>query len=220
MQSNTSAPASYYPYTSGWPTYSSYASYTTPCYYNYNNYSSSSWYNAYNANHISNALSLPYKNYNWPTSYTSYSPYFPAPAPQSYWPQASTNPWTSNPWASNPWATNPWSAGSSLIQQAAAVLAENAARAAQPSATLYFPGMNTSEIMAQNAIVAAQMGWQGTPKQLAPYKPSDTQQVWCKELDGSWTLRELTDFVSGDITAGRWETHPTSGYRYFIRTPA
>ena len=76
MQSNTSAPASYYPYTSGWPTYSSYASYTTPSYYNYNNNSSSSWYNAYNANHISNALSLSYKNYNRPTSYTSYSPLF------------------------------------------------------------------------------------------------------------------------------------------------
>lgn len=58
------------------------------------------------------------------------------------------------------------------------------------------------------------------PNQLVPYKPGDSPQFWCKELDGSWTLREIMDFAKGDLSSGRWEMHPTSGYRYFVKTPA
>ncbi len=72
-------------------------------------------------------------------------------------------------------------------------------------------------MQAQNAIIAAQFGQQSFPNQLVPYKPGKTPQFWCKELDGSWTLRELSEFTAGDLSAGRWEVHPTSGYRYFVK---
>jgi len=55
------------------------------------------------------------------------------------------------------------------------------------------------------------------PTQLAPYKPANGQQFWCKELDGSWTLQSYTDILNGAVNPGRWEKHATSGYYYWVR---
>jgi hypothetical protein len=89
-----------------------------------------------------------------------------------------------------------------------------------PSAPMYFVGSNPAEIAAQNAALAAMLN---VPvpggNQLIPFKPSTNPQFWCKELDGSWTLREQNDILTGDIGAGLWEKHPTSGYHYFVRAP-
>ena len=138
---------------------------------------------------------------------------------------AAANPWLAQsampfgfPTASA--TANPWLAQSATTQAAAAVAA-NAALAQAPTAPYYFVGSSAAEIQAQNAIIAAQFGQAAAPpNQLVPYKPGNTPQFWCKELDGSWTLRELTDFATGDLGAGRWEVHPTSGYRYFVKHPA
>ena len=55
------------------------------------------------------------------------------------------------------------------------------------------------------------------PRQLAPYKPAAGQQFWCKELDGSWTLRTHSDIVMGELSPGHWEMAKT-GYHYWVRS--
>ncbi|KIW29413.1 uncharacterized protein PV07_05229 [Cladophialophora immunda] len=129
----------------------------------------------------------------------NYSPYYTAPSPLQF-------PMTS------PWSQPPGPA------QAAAAVAANAALAAMPNAPAYFVGATAAEIQAQNAILLANLqAAQQQPSQLAPYKPGASPQFWCKELDGSWTLREYNDALKGDFPAGHWEKHATSGYFYYVR---
>lgn len=114
----------------------------------------------------------------------------------------------------------PWCA-STATTQAAAALAANAALANMPNAPAYFVGATAAEVQAQNQILAMNMAAVGQPpSQLAPYKPSAGQQFWCKELDGSWTLREHNDVVMGELGQGHWERHPTSGYYFYVKYPA
>lgn len=220
LQGNTTSPAGYYlngayygstapSAPAGWP-YTSYSSCYSP-------YTSASPLTYYNYSQIS-----PYSAYNYPYKY---SPYYTAPSPFGF-PAASpwaTSPWAAaaSPWATSPWGASPWGGGAA---QAAAAVAANTAIAQLPSSPYYFVGSSAAEIQAQNAIIAAQFmaagQLKGPPNQLVPYKPGNSPQFWCKELDGSWTLRELSDFTSGDLTAGRWEVHPTSGYHYFVKAVA
>lgn len=108
-----------------------------------------------------------------------------------------------------------------MTAQAATAAATNATLAAQPQSPNYFVG-NPSDYATQQAMLAAYYGQVGVPKplptQLAPYKPADGQQFWCKELDGSWTLRTHTDIVMGEVSPGHWERHATSGYFYWVRS--
>lgn len=110
-----------------------------------------------------------------------------------------------------------------MTAQAAQAAATNAALAAMPQGPQYFVG-NPMDYATQQAIIAAQFAQMGMPKppptQLAPYKPADGQQFWCKELDGSWTLRTHTDIVMGEVSPGHWERHATSGYFYWVRALA
>jgi hypothetical protein len=95
-----------------------------------------------------------------------------------------------------------------------------------PNAPFMFVGKTQAEIEMQNAILAAAYGQAGMmqqpgmPTQLAPYKPAATQQFWCKELDGSWTLREHQEVMRGELNPGHWEKHATSGYFYWVRHTA
>ena len=108
------------------------------------------------------------------------------------------------------------------VAQAAAAIAANAALAAMPSAPSYFVGTTAAEIQAQNAILLANMqaAQQPPPSQLVPFKPGSSPQFWCKELDGSWTLREYNDALKADFPTGHWEKHATSGYHYYVRHAA
>lgn len=129
-----------------------------------------------------------------------YSPY--CTAPQAY-PYASAAPWAQGPGPA----------------QAAAAVAANLALAQMPNAPAYFVGATAADIQAQNAIMYANFAasQQQQPSQLAPYKPGASPQFWCKELDGSWTLREYNDAMKGDFPPGHWERHATSGYYYYVR---
>ena len=114
-----------------------------------------------------------------------------------------------------------------LVSQAAAAAATNAALAAMPQAPSYFVGQTPAEVAMQQTYFAqtypgmsmAQMAqWpKPPPTQLAPYKPADGQQFWCKEMDGSWTLRTHSDIINGEVNPGHWERHQTSGYFYWVR---
>lgn len=106
----------------------------------------------------------------------------------------------------------------SASAQAAAAVAANAALQQMPNAPAFFVGTTTAEMQAQNAILAAHLAaTQSQPTMLAPYKPGSSPQFWCKELDGSWTLREYADTLKGDFPPGHWERHGTSGYYYYVR---
>lgn len=151
----------------------------------------------------------PYTCFTLPTPSTStnplnpsyqygYSPYYPVPQPITV-PQN-------------------WYQAPAAASQAAAAVAANAALAQMPNAPAYFVGATAAEIQAQNAIYVANMqASQSQPTQLAPFKPGTSPQFWCKELDGSWTLREYNDTLKPDWPAGHWEKHATSGYYYYVR---
>ena len=166
----------------------------------------------------------------WPYISSSSFPYYYCPSssyPSNYSYSYSFQyryPYTYSPWsyaATYPTWPSAWNAPSTLTGATAAAyfIAQNTALAQAPTAPMYFVGSTPAEIAAQNAQVAAMLGV-GIPanNQLIPYKPSTNPQFWCKELDGSWTLREQNEFVTGDIGTGRWERHPTSGYHYYVRT--
>lgn len=116
-----------------------------------------------------------------------------------------------------------------LVAQAAHAAATNAALAATPQAPSYFVGQTPAELAVQQTYfaqmypgmtVTQQLAqWpKPPPTQLAPYKPADGQQFWCKETDGSWTLRTHSDIINGEVSPGHWERHQTSGYFYWVRT--
>lgn len=91
-----------------------------------------------------------------------------------------------------------------------------------------YVGKTQTEIDTQNAIFAANYpnmapvatSQPGMPGQIVPYKPAATQQFWCKELDGTWTLREQGEMMRGELNPGHWEKHATSGYYYWVKHTA
>ena len=52
------------------------------------------------------------------------------------------------------------------------------------------------------------------PRQLVPYKASAEEQFWCRELDGAYTLRTVTEIQ--DLKPGYWEAGK-KGVPYYIR---
>lgn len=137
-----------------------------------------------------------------------------------------------SPFLGGPMAFPTPNCATTMTAQVAAAAAANAALASMPHAPGYFPGGTPAEIAAQQAMLAQMYGvggsgmanWmsmfggpRGPPTQLAPYKPADSQQFWCKETDGSWTLRTQGDIAAGEVAPGHWERHASSGYFYWVR---
>ena len=180
----------------------------------------------YYVNGLYYGMSPPSASTGWPYTSQQASGYTCSTLPTS---SPSTTPYY--PYAYSPYYTAPnqyqvpqFTAASMWSQppgpaQAAAAVAANATLAAMPNAPAYFVGATATEIQTQNAIMLANMqaAQQQQPSQLAPYKPGSSPQFWCKELDGSWTLREYNDALKSDFPAGHWEKHPTSGYQYYVR---
>ena len=105
-----------------------------------------------------------------------------------------------------------------MTAQAAMAAAANASLAAMPQGPNYYVGGGMTDYAMQQAYLVTNMGLPKPPvTQLAPYKPADGQQFWCKEVDGSWTLRTHSDIINGDVSPGHWERHHTSGYYYWVR---
>lgn len=52
--------------------------------------------------------------------------------------------------------------------------------------------------------------------QLVPANPAAGQQFYCRELDGSYTLRTVTD-IETSCQPGSWHKSST-GYPYFVRS--
>lgn len=54
--------------------------------------------------------------------------------------------------------------------------------------------------------------------ELVPVNPTTSQQFYCRELDGAYTLRTMTD-IETSCKPGSWH-RASSGYPYFIRKAA
>ncbi|WEW56159.1 hypothetical protein PRK78_001594 [Emydomyces testavorans] len=79
-----------------------------------------------------------------------------------------------------------------------------------------WPGATRAEIDAQNIAIAKATG-ATRPQSLVPYKPADGQQWWCRELDGSYTLRTTNDIME-NLQPGQW-IYSSTGFPYFVRQP-
>ncbi|RVX72797.1 hypothetical protein B0A52_03150 [Exophiala mesophila] len=133
-------------------------------------------------------------------------------------PSAPASSWPFTGLAGNPLTPGTlWSPASASAQVAAAIAA-NTALAQQPNAPSYFVGGTPTEIATQAAIIQANLAALSAAQQPtthAPFKPGNGSQVWVKEVDGSWTLKDLTDAI--DLGPGHWEQHAVSKYWYFIK---
>ena len=85
---------------------------------------------------------------------------------------------------------------------------------AKPAAEAYWYGSTKEEVDTQNhAIITANAA--AKPIQLVPYEPSPEQQFYCREHDGSYTLRTGRE-IGEDCQPGHWQ-YGDAGYPYFIR---
>ncbi|KAI4197646.1 MAG: hypothetical protein LQ350_005801 [Teloschistes chrysophthalmus] len=75
-------------------------------------------------------------------------------------------------------------------------------------------GSTKAQVDAQNAALAQNVGAY-QPIQLVPAAATTGQQFYCRELDGSYTLRTTTD-IETSCQPGIWQTART-GYPYFVR---
>ncbi|PGH01123.1 hypothetical protein GX51_05439 [Blastomyces parvus] len=78
----------------------------------------------------------------------------------------------------------------------------------QPQA---FFAPNPQQLHAQN-VAAAQGNGANVPRQLVPYNPPAGQALWVHNLDGSWSLRTVTD-IHNKLN-GQW-INGKQGYPYF-----
>ncbi|KAL9587259.1 MAG: hypothetical protein Q9203_003581 [Teloschistes exilis] len=76
-------------------------------------------------------------------------------------------------------------------------------------------GSTKAQVDAQNAAIAQNVGAY-QPVQLVPAAAAPTQHFYCRELDGSYTLRTRTD-IETSCQPGAWHMAKT-GWPYFIRT--
>ncbi|EFR01182.1 hypothetical protein MGYG_04184 [Nannizzia gypsea CBS 118893] len=86
-----------------------------------------------------------------------------------------------------------------------------------PAGTVPWIGPTRAEVDAQNLAIARATGAMRS-QSMVPYRPAEGQQWWCRELDGSYTLRTTTD-VMENLQPGYW-AYSSSGYPYFIRQAA
>lgn len=87
----------------------------------------------------------------------------------------------------------------------------------QPEPTRIWYGSTKAEVDAQNAAIAQTVG-ATQPMELIPANATAGQQFYCRELDGAYTLRTMTD-IETSCQPGSWHK-ASSGYPYFIRAKA
>lgn len=83
-----------------------------------------------------------------------------------------------------------------------------------PDGTSLFLGKTKEQVMWENQQIANNTG-ANDPVQMVPYKAAPGQQFWCRELDGSWTLRTVQETMV-ELQPGYWDKGQ-SGHAVFIR---
>ncbi|KAL9036122.1 MAG: hypothetical protein Q9214_006277 [Letrouitia sp. 1 TL-2023] len=140
-----------------------------------------------------------------PQNYYKYVPRYsqsPEPVPNASKP---VNPWLAPKPQEAPQLTLP-----AVTYQPRPQLVYSTAPALEPTKIWY--GATKDEIDQQNAAAARAHA----PVPLVPANPSPSQQFWCRELDGSYTLRTMND-ISTSCQPGVWQQATETGYPYFVR---
>ncbi|KAI9830048.1 MAG: hypothetical protein M1819_005878 [Sarea resinae] len=95
-----------------------------------------------------------------------------------------------------------------------------AAAAAEPPASYQhaWHGASRGQVVEDDVKISARTG-ANAPHAMAPLDPSPSQQWWCRELDGSYTMRTF-DTISHELQPGSWtwaQQGGGGGYPYFVR---
>lgn len=80
----------------------------------------------------------------------------------------------------------------------------------------FWHGGTKAEVDAQNAAVAKATGATDTVR-LIPEGSTASSQYYCRELDGSYTLRTTTEIME-TLQPGYWQYANPGGYPYWVRT--
>ncbi|KAL8966611.1 MAG: hypothetical protein Q9183_003294, partial [Haloplaca sp. 2 TL-2023] len=83
-----------------------------------------------------------------------------------------------------------------------------------PEPTKVWFGATKAEVDAQNAALAQHVGAY-KPMEFVPANPGASQQFYCRELDGAYTLRTVTE-IETTCQPGTWHKGST-GYPYYVR---
>lgn len=88
----------------------------------------------------------------------------------------------------------------------------------EPAKHNFWYGSTKDEVDAQNAAIAKANG-ATTPVQLIPQGGTASSQYYCRELDGSYTLRTTAEIME-TLQPGHWQFANPGGYPYWVRTKA
>lgn len=80
------------------------------------------------------------------------------------------------------------------------------------------PGQGGGNIVRAHHASGGQTSPQQGPIQLVPQTPNPNQQLYCRELDGTYTLQTVNK-IRQHLQPGYWQTS-SSGFPYWIRTKA
>ncbi|KAI4116601.1 MAG: hypothetical protein LQ345_003007 [Seirophora villosa] len=146
-----------------------------------------------------------------------YFVYYPRYDQNYVQPASNKAPEPANPWLASPPEAMKASAPSARIIHAMLATPLFYAGHPQPEPTRVWYGSTKAEVDAQNAALAQDVGAY-KPMELIPANPTAGQQFYCRELDGTYTLRTMTDIETA-CQPGAWHRAST-GYPYFIRNKA
>lgn len=93
-----------------------------------------------------------------------------------------------------------------------------AAPVPEPVKHNFWYGGTKAEVDAQNAAIAQTSG-ATKPVQLIPQGGTASSQYYCRELNGSYTLRTTTEIME-TLQPGYWQYANPGGYPYWVRTNA
>lgn len=91
----------------------------------------------------------------------------------------------------------------------------NSQPTAVPSNVNYYHGATKAQVNSQNESRAQAHGAYGN-YQMVPQNASPDNEFWCRELDGTYTLRTMNTIMQS-LQPGDWQ-ESESGYPYFVRT--
>ena len=86
--------------------------------------------------------------------------------------------------------------------------------AAEPANFNYYQGLTSQQVNDRN-IYRAQKHGGFNPVQLVPQNASPDNEYFCRELDGTWTVRTVNTIMNS-LNPGQW-AYATTGYPYWVR---
>lgn len=86
--------------------------------------------------------------------------------------------------------------------------------AAEPTGFNYYQGLTAQQVNDRNlSRVQSHGGFDQV--QLVPQNASPDNEYYCRELDGTWTVRTVNTIMN-HLNPGRWH-YATNGYPYWVR---